>query len=174
MSYIGNSPLNSFTADSTSTVTNKTVNLTNNTLSGTKAQFDTACSDGNFAYQSDIGVSIQGYDVDTAKLDVTQTFTAPQRGTFYNNSASVTFNLATANNFYTSISGSGEINFSGETAGQSGFIKFTQTGTGTVSAAADVKISSATLTALGATGVFILSYFCDGTNTYVVASGDLT
>ena len=32
------------------TLTNKTVNLANNTLTGTKAQFDTAVSDDNFAY----------------------------------------------------------------------------------------------------------------------------
>lgn len=31
------------------TLTNKTINLTNNTLTGTKAQFDAACSDDNFA-----------------------------------------------------------------------------------------------------------------------------
>jgi hypothetical protein len=37
------------TASSTTTLTNKTVNLTNNTLSGTVAQFNTALSDGNFA-----------------------------------------------------------------------------------------------------------------------------
>ncbi len=34
----------------TDTLTNKTINLTSNTLSGTKAQFDTALSDDNFAY----------------------------------------------------------------------------------------------------------------------------
>ena len=34
----------------TETLTNKTVNLTNNTLSWTKAQFNTACSDDDFAY----------------------------------------------------------------------------------------------------------------------------
>jgi hypothetical protein len=42
------------TISSTNTITNKTVNLTNNTLSWTKAQFDTACSDGNFLYVWDI------------------------------------------------------------------------------------------------------------------------
>ncbi len=38
------------TASSTTTLTNKTINLASNTLTGTKAQFDTACSDDNFAY----------------------------------------------------------------------------------------------------------------------------
>jgi hypothetical protein len=35
--------------DSTQTLTNKSVDLTNNTLTGTTAQFNTALSDGNFA-----------------------------------------------------------------------------------------------------------------------------
>ena len=38
------------TISSTDTLTNKTINLTSNTLTGTKAQFDTALSDDNFAY----------------------------------------------------------------------------------------------------------------------------
>lgn len=38
----------------TITLTNKTLNLTSNTLSGTKAQFNTACSDDNFVFQSDL------------------------------------------------------------------------------------------------------------------------
>ena len=39
----------SVTASSTTTLTNKTINLSSNTLSGTTAQFNTALSDGNFA-----------------------------------------------------------------------------------------------------------------------------
>jgi hypothetical protein len=35
-------------------LTNKTFNLTSNTLTGTKAQFDTAVSDGNFLYVGDV------------------------------------------------------------------------------------------------------------------------
>jgi hypothetical protein len=37
------------TASSTDTLTNKSINLTNNTLSGTTAEFNTALSDGSFA-----------------------------------------------------------------------------------------------------------------------------
>jgi hypothetical protein len=43
---------NYITASSTSTVTNKTVNLTSNTLTGTTAQFNTALSDNDFATQA--------------------------------------------------------------------------------------------------------------------------
>jgi hypothetical protein len=38
----------------TDTLTNKTLNLTSNTLTGTAAQFDVAVSDDNFAYQTDL------------------------------------------------------------------------------------------------------------------------
>ena len=34
-------------------LTNKTINLGSNTITGTKAQFDAACSDGNFLYAGD-------------------------------------------------------------------------------------------------------------------------
>lgn len=37
-------------------------------ISGTKAEFDTACSDGNFTYVADIGVSVQAYDADLAAI----------------------------------------------------------------------------------------------------------
>ena len=43
-------PSNILTATNTQTVTNKTVDFASNTLTGTKAQFDAACSDDNFAY----------------------------------------------------------------------------------------------------------------------------
>lgn len=42
--------LGGVSASSTTTFTNKTFNLTSNTLSGTMAQFNIACSDGDFAY----------------------------------------------------------------------------------------------------------------------------
>ena len=41
--------VNVVTTSSTDTLTNKTINLTSNTLSGTTAQFNTALSDGDFA-----------------------------------------------------------------------------------------------------------------------------
>ena len=42
-------PTNIVTTSNTVTVTNKTINLSANTLSGTTAQFNTALSDGDFA-----------------------------------------------------------------------------------------------------------------------------
>ena len=40
------------------TLTNKGVNLTSNTLSGTKAQFNTACSDTDFVFANDLGTGV--------------------------------------------------------------------------------------------------------------------
>jgi hypothetical protein len=42
------------TAGSTDTLTNKTVDLTDNTVTGTVAEFDAACSDDNFLFASDV------------------------------------------------------------------------------------------------------------------------
>jgi hypothetical protein len=53
------------TATSTNTLTNKTIAYADNTLTGVVPT-------------SAIGVSVQAYDADTAKLDVAQTFTAAQ------------------------------------------------------------------------------------------------
>lgn len=50
----------------TQTLTNKTISLASNTVSGTMAEFDTAASDGNFLWESDIGSTVQAYDADLA------------------------------------------------------------------------------------------------------------
>ena len=54
------SVLNGITASTTATFTNKTINLANNTLTGTLAEFNTACSDADF-------VSIAGSETLTNK-----------------------------------------------------------------------------------------------------------
>jgi hypothetical protein len=79
-----------------------------------------------FLDSGDIGVSVQGYDADTAKLDVTQSFTAAQRGTISaigNTSGTITLDFATANNFTLA-------NPTNLTAGQSGCIYISQDGSG--------------------------------------------
>lgn len=52
----------------TATLTNKTIALGSNTVSGTAAQFDTACTDDDFLFASDIGVTVQAYDAELAAL----------------------------------------------------------------------------------------------------------
>lgn len=50
----------------TQTISNKSISLTSNAVTGTMAEFDTAASDGNFLWESDVGVSVQAY---AANLD---------------------------------------------------------------------------------------------------------
>ena len=81
---------------------------------------------------------VQGYDADTAKTDVAQTFTAAQRGTISSISVasgdtSKTLDFATANNFELSLANTATCdiaNPSNLTAGQSGSIFLVQDGSG--------------------------------------------
>jgi hypothetical protein len=95
---------------------------------------------GTLSWQSalkstDIGVTVQGYDADTAKIDVIQTFTAAQRGTVSASgsvSGTVTLDFAVANNFSMTLPAGGSVtlaNPTNQTAGQSGAIVITQNGT---------------------------------------------
>lgn len=82
---------------------------------------------------SDIGVTVQGYDADTAKTDVAQTFTAGQRGevTTLTDAANISIDLADSNNFQVTLAGNRTLdNPSNCTAGQSGSIFIVQDGTG--------------------------------------------
>ena len=94
---------------------------------------------------ADIGVSVQAYDADTAKLDVAQTFTAAQRGstdTDTTNTGSVTLDFSANQNFVLTLTGNVTLdNPTTETVGQSGFIVFIQDGTGgrTVSLGTDYE-----------------------------------
>ena len=59
------------------------------------------------ANTADIGVTIQGYDADTAKTDVTQTYTAGQRGeltTVTSSSGVLDIDFDASNNFYIELS----------------------------------------------------------------------
>ena len=71
------------------------------------------------------GVSVQAHDADTAKTDVAQTFTAPQRGTVTEyTGTSFTINFGTTNNFVLKPSGNYTVALSGLTGtkGQTGSI----------------------------------------------------
>jgi hypothetical protein len=81
----------------------------------------------------DIGSTVQGYDADTAKTDVVQSFTAAQRGsiTALTDGATITPDFANGNNFSVTLGGNRTLaNPSNLTAGQSGVIVVTQDGTG--------------------------------------------
>jgi hypothetical protein len=119
-----------------------------------------------------IGTDVQAYDADTAKTDVAQTFTAPQRGTVTTDNDG-SFDLSVTNNFACTPTGSITLTFTNMTAGQSGFILLVNGSNYTVAAHANTKVVSGSLTTISATGTYLLSYWTNGTNTYVVNSGAL-
>lgn len=84
----------------------------------------------NYAQDSDIGSTIQAFDPDTAKTDVAQNFTAPQRLAVntLTSAASITIDFSTGNNFILTT-GHAAIAFANpttEVAGQSGSIFIVQ------------------------------------------------
>lgn len=123
---------------------------------------------------ADIGVTVQGYDADTLKADVADTLTAPFRGTV-DTQNTMPFDLNVANNFSCTPTAAIDLAFSNETAGQTGMIYLSNGSNYTVTADVDVHISTADLTAISATGNYIISYYCpDGVNVYLSASAALT
>ena len=120
----------------------------------------------------DLGVSVQAYDADTAKTDVAQTFTISQRGTVTTDN-DLSLDLNVTNNFKATLAGAATLTFTNITAGQSGFILLVNTSGYTVSAHANTKVSTTALATISAAGTYLLSYFSDGTNVYVVNSGAL-
>lgn len=85
------------------------------------------------------------------------------------------FDLSAGNFFTCTPTGAFDLTFTNEATGQSGMIYLSNTSNYTATADADVFISAADLTAISATGTYIISYYCpDGTNVYLSASAALT
>lgn len=108
----------------------------------------------------------------TAVKDTAQTFTAPQRGTVTTDNDG-SFDLSVTNNFACTPTGNVTLTFTNMAAGQSGFILFVNGSNYTVSAHANTKVSSTALSTLSATGTYLVSYWTNGTNTYIVNSAAL-
>ena len=80
-----------------------------------------------------IGTDVQAYDADTAKTDVTQSFTAAQRGevTTLTDGANISVDLAASNNYTVTLGGNSTLdNPTNQVAGQSGSLFVVQDGTG--------------------------------------------
>ena len=114
-------------------------------------------------------VSAATAGTDYAAVGTASTWTAPQRGTVTTDNDG-SFDLSVTNNFACTPTGSVTLTFTNMTAGQSGFILFVNGSNYTVSAAASTKVATGALTTLSATGTYIISYFSNGTNTYIVNS----
>jgi hypothetical protein len=79
--------------------------------------------------------------------------------------------LSVTNNFKCTPTGSFTLTFTNIVAGQSGFILLVNTGGYTVSAHANTKVQTGSLTTISAAGTYLLSYFSDSSVVYVSHSG---
>jgi hypothetical protein len=119
-----------------------------------------------------IGTDVQAYNANNAVTNALQTYTASQRGTVTTDNDG-SFDMSVTNNFKCTPTGTFTLTFTNITAGQSGYVLLVNTGGHAVSAAATTKVNSTFLTTVSAAGTYLLSYFTDGTNVYVTASGAL-
>ena len=122
-----------------------------------------------YALDSNIGVTIQAYDADTAKVDVAQTFTVSQRGTVTSDN-DLSFDQNVTNNFSCTPTAGGTLTFTNHTSGQSGYVLLDNSGGYAITAAATTKIHADDLTTISTAGVYLLSYFDNGTNAYITVS----
>lgn len=118
---------------------------------------------------ADIGVNVQAYDADTAKTDVAQTYTASQRGTVTTDN-DLSFDQSVTNNFSCTPSAGGTLTFTNHTAGQSGYVLLDNSSGYAITAAATTKITATDLTTISTAGVYLISYFDNGTNAYLTVS----
>lgn len=119
---------------------------------------------------SAIGVSVQAYDANTAKLNVTQAFTKAQSGAVValTDGATITPDFSAANNFSVTLGGSRTLaNPTNLVAGQSGVIKITQDATGSRTLAFgsywDFAAGVAPVLTTTTNAVDILAYYVDST-----------
>lgn len=133
---------------------------------------NTTASDIGAVATTDIGSTVQAYDADTAKLDVDQSWSGSQRGAVTTDNDG-SFDMNVGNNFSCTPSAGFALTFTNITAGQSGYVLLINTGGHAITAAATTKVGASTLSTISAAGTYLLSYFSNGTNVYVTASGAL-
>lgn len=149
------------TATSTNTLTNKTIAYADNTLTGVVPT-------------SAIGVSVQAYDADTAKLDVAQTFTAAQTMTALKETkvamGANDIDLSAGNYFTYTLSGAQTLTVSNvaSSGSVSAFVlEVTNGGSAALTFFSGVTWAAATAPTLTAAGVDTLAFFTsDGGTTW--------
>jgi len=116
-----------------------------------------------------IGTDVQAYDADTLKADTADTLTAPFRGTVTADN-DLSFDQDVTNNFSCTPTAGGTLTFTNHTAGQSGYVLLDNSGGYAITAAATTKITATDLTTISTAGVYLISYFDNGTNAYLTVS----
>lgn len=106
------------------------------------------------------------------QLAASNNFTGPNQGTVTTNNSG-SFDETLTNNFQCTPAGTLALTFTNHTVGQSGYVLLINTGGYAITAAATTKLGSSTLTTISTAGTYLLSYYDNGTNAYVTASGAL-
>ena len=144
---------------------------TNADYSDATANFTGTLQNGgsNVVVDTDIGSTVQGYDADTLKADVADTLTAPFRGTVTTDN-DLSFDQNATNNFSCTPTAGAALTFTNHTAGQSGYVLLDNSAGVAITAAATTKITATDLTTISTAGVYLVSYFDNGTNAYCTVS----
>jgi hypothetical protein len=98
-----------------------------------------------------------------------QTFTGAQRGTVTTDN-DLSFDLDVTNNFSCTPTSGATLTFTNHTAGQSGYILLDNSAGVAITAAATTKINATDLATISTAGVYLVSYFDNGTNAYITVS----
>ena len=128
---------------------------------------------GTFILTTAIGVSVQPYDANTAKTNIAQNYTKPQRSSPTADN-DYSFDLSLAQNFTCTPTVGGMLTFTNVSSGQSGFILFNNTTSYAVTKDSMIKCDSTLLTTISTTGLYLLSYYIDGTTVYLTTTKAVT
>jgi hypothetical protein len=160
------------------TIEDNAVNATklNVTGDGTNTQFLQSDGDGSFTwnvptdttYTAGTGLGLIGtaFSLDIAN---DQTWTGSQRG-YITVDADLSFDQNAGNNFSCTPTATGTLTFSNHTAGQSGYVLLDNSGGHAITAAGTTKINATDLATISTAGVYLVSYFDNGTNAYLTVS----
>ena len=162
----------------TAKIADNAVNATklNVTGDGTNTQFLQSDGDGSFTwnvptdttYTASTGLGLTGtaFSLDLAN---DQTWTGSQRGNITVD-ADLSFDQNAGNNFSCTPTATGTLTFSNHTAGQSGYVLLDNSGGHAITAAGTTKINATDLATISVAGVYLVSYFDNGTNAYLTVS----
>ena len=126
-------------------------------------------ADAQQAMDVEVGVDVQAYDADTLVGDTAKTLTAPFRGTVTTDN-DLSFDQNVTNNFSCTPSSGGTLTFTNHTSGQSGYVLLDNSAGVAITAHATTKITATDLTTISTAGVYLISYFDNGTNAYLTVS----
>ena len=156
----GGGSANTLTVTGILTASGGTILSSTNTLSGSNIISGNINSSGTNTFSG------------TQVISGGSTFSGAAKGSLVTDNDG-SFDMTAGNNFSCTPTGSITLTFTNITSGQSGNILLVNGSNYTVSAHANTKVGTGVLTALSATGTYWVSYFSNGTNVYISATGAL-